>query len=749
MNTSGDTSDWKFAIEIFPPDWQCPAAPFWVAGWIDGGTETVADARAALDGRLFLGLCALPRPEIEVQRRGQPGAPFLGFSFLLEPFAGARELTIEVCDRSGRWHLLHRQNVTVDPAAPPRSPPPMLSEMWASLVVSTLLERKKFPARTWADCADAAFASQIAKPLDTLPNPPFYGRLEEPTSLGRIKYGRLAITGWLAHRERPIRRLVAVVDPRHPTPLLHGLPRRDMTGLFADLANAERSQFIGHVDIPTALPHPVALRIFAEIEEGKLELVFTQRFRPEVVTGSLATFPPYSFESLLHAALGVWRSGTMRGARLGNWKEVIAGTVTARATYKAEAPSARITAANLSPVSAAKNPRPLSVAVVTHNLNFEGAPLFAFEYARYLATLPGWSVCIVSPQEGPLRAAFEGLGLKVHVVDARPLLDAKTSEEFETAVAALAQDAAWKGRDAIVTNTMVSFWAVHVARAARKPVLLYIHESASVRRFFSQTLAPALLPEVEAAFGRADRTVFIASASLAVHARHERKGNYRRLPSWIDFTRLEHFARQHPRAQLRAKYAFPDDAIVVINVGSVCERKGQHVFLRAIEHLRTLRGVNPEWSRIHFLMVGGRAGPYLDSLHHEIGLFGLSNVRVVDEVSDALPFYGMADLFVCSSFEESFPRVLMEAAAFKLPIVSTNVDGVTEMLTAEDAWLVAPGDAAQMGTAMNAALAAVLGGDRSKADRAHQAVRSRFDAAQVLPMHAALLTSTVEAYQNG
>ena len=37
---------------------------------------------------------------------------------------------------------------------------------------------------------------------------------------------------------------------------------------------------------------------------------------------------------------------------------------------------------------------------ITHNLNFEGAPLFLVEYARYLTARPGWKVRVVSPADG-------------------------------------------------------------------------------------------------------------------------------------------------------------------------------------------------------------------------------------------------------------------------------------------------------------------------------------------------------------
>jgi glycosyltransferase involved in cell wall biosynthesis len=387
----------------------------------------------------------------------------------------------------------------------------------------------------------------------------------------------------------------------------------------------------------------------------------------------------------------------------------------------------------------------LEVILVSHNLNLEGAPLFGCEYALHLAALPGWRVRIAAAQDGPLRRRFEDAGLPVEIVPVEPLLAARTPADFDRALDVLATSLDWTRADLIVANTMVAFWAVHCARHLRKPALLYIHESAPVWRFFGPQLAPALIGRVEEAFGLASRVVFIAAATLAVHARLERRGNFRLLPSWIDTAGIDRFATAHDPLVLRRQRGLTADAIIFANVGSVCERKGQHVFVRAIERLeRDLaiggRALPPR----QYLMVGARAGDYLDSLRQEIALRRLTNVVLVGETAEPNAFYRASDIFVCSSFEESFPRVLMEAAAFRLPIVSTNVDGVAELLDADDAWLVPPGDAALLAVAMRAALDAHLAGDRSRAERAARVVAGKFSAERNLPLHAALAVDAAD-----
>ena len=52
--------------------------------------------------------------------------------------------------------------------------------------------------------------------------------------------------------------------------LLHGLPRADVGSVFADLPGRERSQFVGHVDLPANQSTPALLKVFAELEDAEI-----------------------------------------------------------------------------------------------------------------------------------------------------------------------------------------------------------------------------------------------------------------------------------------------------------------------------------------------------------------------------------------------------------------------------------------------------------------------------------------------
>jgi glycosyltransferase involved in cell wall biosynthesis len=126
-------------------------------------------------------------------------------------------------------------------------------------------------------------------------------------------------------------------------------------------------------------------------------------------------------------------------------------------------------------------------------------------------------------------------------------------------------------------------------------------------------------------------------------------------------------------------------------------------------------------------------------LREEVARLGLGELTVfVPETGDIFDFYGLADIFCCTSFEESFPRVLLESAVFRLPIVTTNVNGIPEMLAEDEAWLTPPGDRYRLAEALKQALAAYLAGDRTRPEKARAAVLRKYHEANSLPLHAAV-----------
>ncbi|WP_232549005.1 glycosyltransferase [Propioniciclava soli] len=127
----------------------------------------------------------------------------------------------------------------------------------------------------------------------------------------------------------------------------------------------------------------------------------------------------------------------------------------------------------------------------------------------------------------------------------------------------------------------------------------------------------------------------------------------------------------------------------ILSVGRLVPEKGAPVLIDAIARL-VERGVDA-----HARLVGG--GELEPVLRAEIGRRGLTDrVTLVGPVGqdDILAEYHGADVFCLPSFQEGLPVVLMEAMATGLPVVTTTIAGIGDLVTDRvTGRLVAPGRA--------------------------------------------------------
>ena len=131
--------------------------------------------------------------------------------------------------------------------------------------------------------------------------------------------------------------------------------------------------------------------------------------------------------------------------------------------------------------------------------------------------------------------------------------------------------------------------------------------------------------------------------------------------------------RRRSRDEVRAAHKVEESERVVTVVGTTSPRKGQLDFLR----MAKLVG-DPGAARTRFYVVGTQPGDYLDQLERFARDERLESVVFVEKTPDVYEYFRMSDVFVCPSRNESLPLVVLEAMAFGLPIVSTDVFGVPE-----------------------------------------------------------------------
>jgi len=138
-----------------------------------------------------------------------------------------------------------------------------------------------------------------------------------------------------------------------------------------------------------------------------------------------------------------------------------------------------------------------------------------------------------------------------------------------------------------------------------------------------------------------------------------------------------------PRAAARRTLGLPAEGLVIGWVGRLSGEKGADVLIDALPHLRAVP--------LTVSMIGG--GPERQSLETRATQLGVADlIRWHDVVPDAERLYSAFDVFVLSSRTEGTPVVLFEAMGAGVPIVTTAVGGVPDMLSSDEATLVPSGD---------------------------------------------------------
>ena len=180
-----------------------------------------------------------------------------------------------------------------------------------------------------------------------------------------------------------------------------------------------------------------------------------------------------------------------------------------------------------------------------------------------------------------------------------------------------------------------------------------------------------------------------------------------------------------------AKGIAPRNPFTVLCVARLVEKKGLPILLEACRSLRD------QCTEFQCLIIGkGRLRPHLQELIQEWGLG--AHVRLLGPLTqmEVLRHYCAAHIFVLPCIigsdgnRDGLPVVIVEALAFGLPVVSTPVTGIPEVVRDSHNGLIVPsGDAAALANAIKSLI------DNSSLyehlrDNARQSVSDKFDMRQ-------------------
>ena len=316
----------------------------------------------------------------------------------------------------------------------------------------------------------------------------------------------------------------------------------------------------------------------------------------------------------------------------------------------------------------------IRTVAVSHNLNLEGAPNSLFELMAGLRRRNVIEPIVISPHDGPLRSFYDKAGITTALISPP---DTRGINEFDSSIAAVARAFRESRAQIVHVNTLQAFWAVMAAQRASIPAIWNVRESEPWETYFD-FLPPELRSQVYRAFEYPYRIVFVAHATRQVWEPLNSHANFATIHNGLDLDRVRDRTANRDRQAIRASLRILPSEIAVVLLGTVCERKGQIDLVRALALLP--QDLVP---RSRFFIVGDGPTHYSSLLHETAAKLSsdrAARLAIVPATDDPYRYFQAADIAVCCSRLESYPRVILEAMAFDLPIITTPVFGIAEQV---------------------------------------------------------------------
>ena len=185
-----------------------------------------------------------------------------------------------------------------------------------------------------------------------------------------------------------------------------------------------------------------------------------------------------------------------------------------------------------------------------------------------------------------------------------------------------------------------------------------------------------------------DYVIAVSEATRRYHVRYNlvRRSRIETVFNFID-PRWTGQVREDARARIRAEFGVDDSSLLIATVGWLIPRKGQIYLIRALPKiLQAAPG-----AKLVAIGKSGVRGKYLARLRAEAERLGVADHFIWGGVRDDMEqFYFALDLLVHTALEEPMGRVLLEAMAAGVPVVSTDVTGTGECVAHGRTGLLVP-----------------------------------------------------------
>lgn len=469
---------------------------------------------------------------------------------------------------------------------------------------------------------------------------PFVGGVDLPEEGAELAPGYVRVAGWVLGPDGPIQAVRIVANGKDCGRARLGLPR-------ADVAASE------------PVPHAVISGYEAFVD-----------LRQIPVTGNRVTFDVVAVEAGRASAVVATRSVTVAKKRAEHSSE-------ARSIWPPHDRRDKSSEGQL------------KLVVFAHHLGFGGAQLWLSEFLRLSGAGRAYACTVVAPAKGALMEELHAMGISTHITQNVTISDAATYKSRIDELVAWIRSHRF---NAALVNTLPNFLFAAAAVSSEIPTVWAIHESWTPDEYWLYAFPDNEWDSLVAlrareALRQAHAVAFVAEATRRRYDRAVGVGRSVVVPYGIDVDMIDEYCNNTSTSDARRQLGLPEDMQIVLSVGTIEPRKCQSLIAAAF------RAITAHDDRRMLVIVGDAGGIYVNALRQYVDAAGLADrAMVVPVVSDPRPWYRAADVFVCAADVESFPRTLLEAMAFGLPVIATSVFGIPEFVQDGETGLVYEAD---------------------------------------------------------
>lgn len=268
----------------------------------------------------------------------------------------------------------------------------------------------------------------------------------------------------------------------------------------------------------------------------------------------------------------------------------------------------------------------MKVLFCSNEMRLTGAPLILFDIVKGLKERKIVEPTVYCTTDGPLKSQFEKINVPVIT------------------------HTDWKNIDLLFLNTVINHKLIAIAATKNIPSIWAIHESQPDLYYPEQKQLIEILKTLQIP----KKVIFQSHCTANAYGKYSPGKNFTVLPGAVSVPPGP--TREEARSHLGLS-----DELVVLTIGTIEKRKGQEDIAEALSN--TSRAVR--W----FIV-----GRQVDNIPLD------PRMVIVEPTEDVWTYYKAADVYVCTSRVESYPRTILEALAYNLPIVTTPVYGIKEQV---------------------------------------------------------------------